>query len=430
MSSIHIYWDESHFWGLLAARALEAWGIPHRLVRGSEIADGVLAGKCGEAPRLLIVPGGRAKGKADRLGVRGMDAICEFVHDGGAYLGFCGGAGLALTGPYGLGLSPWTRKGYTNRLHHFLSGHVHVSLNQTDPLVPPDLIREGTGESADKGPMLPVWWPGRFDPVDASVTVLARYGRPGPDFWVADLNLSTLPQGTMADWENLYGIHLDPDFMEGTPCVTANDFGAGRVILSYAHLETPASPHANRWLAHILDHVLGGDHGQSCGPVPAWDVAARPVVWDDPALMAARRAMEATIATGTSHFLLFWRTPWLLGWRRGIPGAGINTLYSFICEAMAHEPDNATLAYWRGQAAGFGTLVGLLASGLSGYLLAERLSMTMFHSASDAVSVHGLREQRRALFGLPPEPGGIYADLAATLEELCWRLSRPGQDRT
>jgi len=423
MSSIHIYWDESHFWGLLAARALEAWGIPHRLVRGFEIADGVLAGKSGETPRLLIVPGGRAKGKADRLDLRGMDAICEFVHGGGAYLGFCGGAGLALTGPYGLGLSPWTRKGYANRLHHFLSGHVHVSLNADTPLVPRDMV----ASDADPGPMLPVWWPGRFDPVDDSVTVLARYGKPGPDFWVADLNLATLPRGTMSDWENLYGIHLDPGFMEGTPCVTANDFGAGRVILSYAHLETPASPQANRWLAHLLDQVLGSgpNPGTTPGPVPAWDVAALPVVWDDPVLLAARRAMERVIATGTSHFLLFWRTPWLLGWRRGLPGAGINALYSLVCEAMAREPGNRAMAFWRDRSPGFRILMDLLTRGLSGYLLAERLSMTMFHSAPDAVSVQGLREQRRALFGLPPEPGGIYADLAAALEELYWHLSLP-----
>jgi hypothetical protein len=236
----------------------------------------------------------------------------------------------------------------------------------------------------------------------------------------------------MADWENLYGIHLDPGFMEGTPCVTANAFGAGRTILSYVHLETPASPQANRWLAHLLGQALAGTPEEplvrkaATGPIPAWDLAARPVAWDDPALLAARRAMEGVIATGTSHFLLFWRTPWLIGWRRGIPGAGINALYSLICEAMAHEPDDATLAFWRGQTPAFKTLMELLVNGLSGYLLAERLAMTMFHSSPDAVSSQGLREQRRALFGMAPEPGGIYADLAAMLEELFWRLSRPG----
>ncbi len=65
----------------------------------------------------------------------------------------------------------------------------------------------------------------------------------------------------------------------------------------------------------------------------------------------------------------------------------------------------------------------LLTNGLTGYLLAERLAMTVFHSAPEAVSKEGLREQRRALFGIPPEPGGIFADLAALLEELYWRLS-------
>lgn len=415
MSSIHIYWDESHFWGLLITRALTAWGIPHRLVRGSEIADGALAGKPAAGsdapPKLLIAPGGRAKGKADRLGVRGMDRVCEFVDNGGAYLGFCGGTGLALSGPYGLGLSPWTRKGYKNRLHHFLSGHVEASLNTDSPLTPDGM------DSA----LLPVWWPGRFAPADDGVTVLARYGDPGPDFWVADLHLATLPEGTMTDWENLYNIHLRPDFMRGLPCLTANDFGAGRVVLSYAHLETPASPQANHWLAHILGQLLGEEVGG--GPIPAWDVAARPAAWDDDVLLSARTALEKIIRTGTDHFLLFWRNPWLLGWRRGIPGAGINSLYSLICESLAMEPGDAALAFWKENRDRFRVLMDLLTGGLTGYLLAERLAMTVFHSDSGAVSREGLQEQRRALFGMPPEPGGIHADLVGMLEELYWRLA-------
>ena len=412
MSSVYIYWDESHFWGLMAARALRGWGVPHRLVRGSEIADGALSGKTG-GPKLLLVPGGRAKGKADRLGVKGMDAICDYVHDGGTYLGFCGGAGLALTGPYGLGLSPWSRKGYRNRLHHFLSGHVQARVERDHPLTP---------DAFEGHAMLPVWWPGRFDARDDSVTVLARYGRPGPDFWVADLDLSTLPKGTMTAWEDLYGIHLRPDFLEGLPCVAVNEFGTGRAILSYVHLETPDSAQANRWLGHMLTATLGKGTGDE--PVPAWDVASQPTVWDDPALLEARTAMESIIVTGRHHFLLFWRTPWLLGWRRGIPGSGINTLYSFICESLACEPTDAALAFWREHADRFRTLMRLLTGGLSGYLLAERLSMTVFHSDPDAVSKEGLREQRRALFGQPPEPGGLFADVTRILEELYWRLSR------
>ncbi|MBG0791766.1 MAG: biotin--protein ligase [Desulfovibrionaceae bacterium] len=415
MSSIHIYWDESHFWGLLVTRALSAWGIPHRLVRGSEIADGALAGKFGEAPKLLIAPGGRARGKAERLGPRGMEAVREFVRSGGVYLGFCGGTGLALSGPHGLGLSPWTRQGYKNRLHHFLSGHVYAELDAGSPLVP----------DAMDSALLPVWWPGRFAPADGGVTVLARYKTPGPDFWVADLDLATLPEGTMADWENLYGISLKPDFMQGQPCVTANDYGAGRVILSYAHLETPASRQANAWLGHILGLVL--DEPTTTAPLPAWDVSARPVAWNDDVLAGARSAMEAIIRTGTDHFLLFWRNPWLLGWRRGIPGAGINSLYSLICESMAVEPGDDALAFWRENRDRFRVLMGMLENGVTGYLLAERLAMTVFHSDPSAVSPEGLKEQRRALFGMPPEPGGIHADLVSILEELYWRLSLSAQ---
>ena len=159
------------------------------------------------------------------------------------------------------------------------------------------------------------------------------------------------------------------------------------------------------------------------GPIPAWDVGSRPVVWEDPALMDARAAMETIIATGTDHFLLFWRNPWLLGWRRGIPGAGINSLYSLICESLANEPDDDTLAFWKRNSDKFKVLMQLLTNGLSGYLLAERLSMTVFHSDPDAVSKEGLKEQRRALFGIPPNPGGIHADLVALLEELYWRLA-------
>jgi hypothetical protein len=225
----------------------------------------------------------------------------------------------------------------------------------------------------------------------------------------------------METWEDLYGTHLRPDFLHGLPCVTSNDFGAGHVILSYAHLETPASPRANRWLAHILSRAL--DETIQTAPVPAWDVASRPIVWDDPALVSARKAMESIITTGTNHFLLFWRNPWLLGWRRGIPGAGINSLYSLICESMSCQPDDATRSFWAEKQSTFTALMELLTNGLTGYLLAERLSMTVFHSDPDAVSTEGLREQRRALFGTPPEPGGIHADLAALLEELYWRLA-------
>ena len=47
---IDILWDEAHLWGYLARHAVEAAGLPHRLLKGSEIAQGGLWGKPGLRP--------------------------------------------------------------------------------------------------------------------------------------------------------------------------------------------------------------------------------------------------------------------------------------------------------------------------------------------------------------------------------------------
>ena len=75
-----ILWDASHIWGLMVWRALCALGLPCRLVKGQDIANGALFRKpCpqgtpdkaqGAAP-LLLVPGGNARLKARALGEKG-----------------------------------------------------------------------------------------------------------------------------------------------------------------------------------------------------------------------------------------------------------------------------------------------------------------------------------------------------------------------
>ena len=102
---IHILWDASHIWGLMAWRALRALGLSCRLVKGQEIAEGALLGKPGSRrdagraapPPLLVVPGGNARLKALALGEAGRAAVRAYLERGGSYLGFCGGAGLALS---------------------------------------------------------------------------------------------------------------------------------------------------------------------------------------------------------------------------------------------------------------------------------------------------------------------------------------------
>lgn len=440
MARVFVLWDESHLWGVLVLRALRALGLPHVVLRAHDIAEGALAGKYG----CLIVPGGLARARAVRLGANGRQAIRDFVASGGSYLGFCGGAGLALTSPRpgdGLSLCPWGRMGFAGRLQHFLSGHVRLGLDSAEPLCMPE-----TSEL-----LAPVWWPAQFAPPpkgqpagpDGEVRVLARYAGLGEDFWVADLNLALLPEETLSDWENLYGLQIRPDFLQGRPAIIAGNFGQGRYVLSYPHLETPDSPQANAWFAHLLRELTENPSTDSAGAdssvpahalssastIPPWHVGSPSVgaapEWEDPALLSAKASLERAIAVGESHLLLFWRNPWLLGWRRGLPGPGINSVYALVCEALSAPPPtkgSPALAYWAEHGTEFARLSGLFCSGLSGLLLAERLDMTVRATDSDQAFTASLRETRRALFGTPPAIGGLCGELLGMLEELCGGL--------
>jgi hypothetical protein len=63
----------------------------------------------------------------------------------------------------------------------------------------------------------------------------------------------------------------------------------------------------------------------------------------------------------------------------------------------------------------------LLAKGLSGYLLAERLARTLARVDPEAVPERGLREARTTLFGPPPGSGvaggGLCGRILAVIEE-------------
>ena len=421
MSSLYILWDESHIWGLLAWRAIRAMGLPHRLVRGQEIAQGLLSRK---PPAALVVPGGVARRKALALGQDGMSALRRYIRDGGHYVGFCGGSGLGLSGSFGLKLCPWCRAPLKDRLLHLVSGHLRAHVNRPHPLVPEvsaDLPRE---------PLLPVWWPARFAPEQGDeVAVLATYDTPGEDFWVADIPLNSLPAGTLSDWEALYDINLRPGTMQGQPCIVSGLYGKGRYLLSYAHLETPLSPHANHWLAHILATCLGEGRGVETSPVPAWELDALPVCWQDPLLLESKQTLDALLELGRDHFLLFARNSWLLGWRAGIPGAALNNIHSLLRQTLATPPSPEALAHFQARRQSFATALRDFREGVSGYLLAERLAMTLAKSYPEAVSHEALKRQRNALFGEAMEHGGPYGVLLETMDTLFYLCVAGREDR-
>lgn len=419
---LHILWDDSHIWGIIAVHSLRAMRIPFRLVRGREVAEGLF--EC-ERPALLLVPGGSARHKAESLGPCGIRAVRAYVAGGGRYLGFCGGAGLALAArnpSEGLGLCPWKRGRFDDRMQHFMSGHLRVALPGRDT---PDAALIPPGFSDFPG--LPVWWPGRFAPEQGeNVTVLAAYERPGPDFWLADLAIADLPPDTFAAWKDLYGIGMTPTFLAGQPCVVHGRFGAGDYVISYSHLETPDSPEANRWLAHLLRTLAGLE--PACEHVPPWSAHAQQgdsrSLWDDPVLERIEEALEDVRQTGLRHGLLFYRTDWLTGWRSGIPGANLNNLWSAVRSIRETEPGPGARAFLKAHGQALLCAAALFREGCTQYFLAERLGQTVSRSMPGIVSPGLLNEQRAALFGPPLHAGGLYKALMDPLDELaCAQLS-------
>lgn len=413
---VNILWDESHLWGYLLLHAMQAAEIPHRLVKGVDIAQAGLSGKfSGEAGNVLIVPGGTARGKAKALGKVGQEAIRGFVANGGHYLGFCGGAGLALAD--GLGLCPWHRAGMTDRLQHLVSGHVLCDVTK-NRLVPPDM----------PSALLPVWWPGRFhEPeTETGVRVLARYQSPGADLYVADLPLRMMPSDVLADWNTLYGVTLRPSLLDDQPCVIAGEFGRGDWLLSYSHLETPSEKGApgendsGRWLLHILKEWTGNI--PSIASIPPWQPDTTPIAWEDPILLEIRDELANLTNLARELGLLFPRTSWLMGWKTGMPGAQLNSLRLAALFSLSLAPTNARLRVWHAQRGDVAVRFRLFAQGARSWLLARRLSDTLADtlasSSPDVLPKALLTDQRHTLFGAPMSSGGLCGTLLADLEGL------------
>jgi len=392
-------------------RALGAWGLPARLVRAREVAAGVLADA---PPAVFVVPGGFASRKAMSLTPAGLTAVREYVRGGGSYLGVCGGAGLGLTIPGGLGLCPWTREPFRHRLQHFASGTIEL-VPRPSAFTPKDIGR----------PHAPVWWPAKFKSGEPGVETVAAYGPKSQDFMMADIPLSLVPQDALEDWEALYGVRLAPAFDEGDPCIIAGGFGKGRYVLSHAHLETPGSPQANAWLGYILAELAGLSSAPSLA-APAWNIGQS--AFDNPALKKGLEYMLELVALGQAHGLLDWREPWLLGWRQGLPGAALSGILAMLDCALAMTPTDASRRFFERKQDEFMKNMELLAKGLSGYLLAERLALTLSRVDPEAVPERGLREAKLTLFGPPPGAagmgGGLCGAILSILEEYIFLTGR------
>ena len=203
-------------------------------------------------------------------------------------------------------------------------------------------------------------------------------------------------------------------------------YGKGRYVLSYSHLETPHSPDANAWLAQLLRSMTGLEPSRT--DVPLWQLRHPCAAWPQGTggpLLDALRHMRELLDLAVAHHLFFARTHWLWGWRTGLPGASCNNLHAALCTAASLEPSSAALAYWQQTAPRFAKIESLFASVAEDYFLACRLAETLSPTMPDAVDRRGLDHQRESLFGHPMNGGGILAELLGILEELIY-LSQTG----
>lgn len=316
---VAILWDASYIWGLMAWRAARALELPCRLVMGHEITQGLALGKGDD---LLLAPGGSARLKAAALGPRGLEAIRAWLRSGGSYLGFCGGAGFALRQErpdYGLEICPLARRAYAGRETHFMSGNVVARVS-------------GKGLLA-----LPVWWPGRFDRESRrdSVEIHATYEGPGDGFLLGD-----------KPWDSARN---RADFPFAEPLVVTGAYEDGVYALSYAHLETPASPEANDFLIDILRDYF--DLNASRVMIPEWFVIrGEPVIEDDEISVAAGnylKRLRALFELAENAGLFAARTPWLPRWRAGEPGMACANLLAGLEVLTRARKKPPALRFWR-----------------------------------------------------------------------------------
>ena len=414
-----VLWDHSYLWGLLLCRGLTALGAKIRPVTCAEAASGAL---WRDPPRALFVPGGFARRKFAALGPSGAAAVRDYVAGGGIYCGFCGGAGLALSHPDGLRLCSWTRRAFTDRLDHLVSGHVRLRLDPDSRLIPPD---------APPTLAAPVWWPAGFAPPadgpDPDVAVVAAYAGAEADLLLADIALGGMSEALLGDCRERFGVELTPAFLDGGACMLSGSHGQGRYVLSHAHLETPDSPQANAWLSHLLSvFTLGDAFGRH---VPAWNPTAEPVRFDDPHLAAARQAMDAAIAAGRQTRLLFLRNSWLLGWRPGMPGFSLSNLAAMLAGASSLPPTQAARAYWSDVGPDFAARMQSFAHRLEMFFPARRLEITLSLVDRPAEADPDLVAERRELFGQGPGGGGLCGELTQALDGLLLRLLQEEKER-
>jgi len=399
---------------------LRAAGLPFRLLSARQ-----LKAQMPEDCAALFVPGGWASNKMKAIGKEGAARIRDFVAGGGAYIGFCGGAGMATQ--EGLALIDARRKPTKERVPSF-SGPVRLVTHC-------DRLWDGIAD-----PVFHAWWPSQLE-AGRDVSVAATYGEALAGAFSSDINVAdAIAAGGWDGLEAYYAINLDPERMRGEPAVIRGSFGRGTVLLSLIHFDSPEDPNGATVLRNIWEEVAGtaidGAARQQTGP-QEWAV---PLAAVHPSLAALaekmKRSVDGLIDLGIRNFLWFPRNPLILQWRRGVRGLEYSTLKVLMDEIdgiVAARPGYPAAA---GGAEGAEQRAARAEEGLSRacdalyafvdearvLLILERQAMAKERLTFDESSEPRIRAMRERLFSNSKSHGGLFKEVIDSLDLVLYGL--------
>ena len=420
-------WDESFLWGLMAYKALNSNNLPFELVRSEDINNGALKNY-----ETLFVPGGWASNKIKTLGDKGVEEVRRFVKNGGNYIGFCGGAGLATLD--GIGLLKIKRRPTKERVPSF-SGRIRLDISE----------HPAWNTLADNNsPVFHAWWPSQFLVEDESIKVLATYGKAMPDSFSSDLNVGDVEaNGNWSGLEEAYKINLDPERLVGEPAVVEGVYGKGRVFLSLVHFDTPDDTNGTAVLRNLWEYMgtkeERADQNINKQPplIPPLLRGTEGVVVSGYGIPSSlindlESSVEELISLGVRNFLWFWRNPMLLQWRRGVRGLEYCTLYvtiKEIAEIIQKQPSPTvgaeaavSIQHSEIRLNEIKKLLIPFVSKAKVLLVMERFAMQNGHITYERCEDPEIKKLRAELFSTSKSHGGLFKELIDETDKLLYAL--------
>ncbi|MHB8880895.1 MAG: BPL-N domain-containing protein [Thermodesulfovibrionales bacterium] len=406
-----LLWDESFLWGIMAYTALTKQGLPFQLVRAEDVRAG-----CLENYSFIFVPGGWSSNKLKSLGADGTAAIRDFVRDGGGYLGFCGGAGLATSDS--LGLLNVHRKPTTERVPSF-SGRIRVKAQKHD-------IWNGMPDS-----IFHAWWPPQFGAMGKGIRVLARYGKALPDSFSSDLNTGDIAiTNSWTELEQLYKINLDPSRIAGEPAMIEGRYGEGAVILSLIHFDTIDDCNGEIILRNLWKYLSNGRVFSGKYETPKRVPKKRSASFEPSFALAIASELESAasdlIDLGIRNFLWFWRNPLLLQWRRGVRGLEYCTLYVMLRQITVLLDNSIDPEIGKSLKGLRKRLLPFLRKA-NELLMRERIALQQGHITYELCDDAAIQTLREELFSKSKSYGGRFKELLDEIDSIVYRLL-DGQD--